>query len=81
MGASMVKWIAPNRCLMLSESVSKLYTNLNLVVKKNHRHFRKHIDLQGQAIYDDKNNSKKSLHILTDDASGVQVGDVEQAIV
>ena len=32
------------------------------------------IDLQSQAIYDDKNNSKRSLHILDDDTSDVQVG-------
>ena len=28
-----------------------------------------------------KKKSKKSLHILEDDTSGVQVGDIEQAIV
>ena len=35
------------------------------------------IDLHNQAIYDDKNDFKKSLHILKDGASGVQVGDIE----
>ena len=39
----------------------------------------KHINLQSQAIFNDKKNSKKSLHILAGDASGVQVGDIEQA--
>ena len=34
--------------------------------------FLKHIDLQGQVIYNDKKNSKKSLRILKDYASGVQ---------
>ena len=38
----------------------------------------KHIDLQGQVIYNDKNKSKKSLRILKDYANGVQVGDIEQ---
>ena len=33
----------------------------------------KHIDLQIKEIYVDKNNLKKSLHILEDSASGVQV--------
>ena len=42
---------------------------------------KKHNDPQSQAIYDDKNNSKKSLYMLENDASGVQVGDIEQAIV
>ena len=33
--------------------------------------------MQSHAIYDDKNNSKESLHILEDNASGVQIGDTE----
>ena len=33
----------------------------------------KHIDLQSQAICVDKNNLKRNLHILEDNASGVQV--------
>ena len=48
---------------------------------KNHKHFKKHIGLQSQAIHDDKNNSKKSLHILKDIASDVQVGYIEQVVV
>ena len=40
-----------------------------------------HLDMQSQAIYDDQNKSKKSLHILEDIVSGVQVGDIEQVIV
>ena len=43
--------------------------------------WKKHIDLQSQAIYDDKKNSKDSLHILEDGASGVRVGDIKQTIV
>ena len=42
---------------------------------------KKQIDLQSLAIYDDKNNSKKSLHILEDGVSGVQVGDIEQVTI
>jgi hypothetical protein len=40
------------------------------VKRKNHRHLKNHIDLQNQATYDDKNDSKKSLHILEDGATG-----------
>ena len=47
----------------------KLYKSLN------------HTNLQSQVIYNDKQNSKKSLHILEDDASGVQVGDIEQVTI
>ena len=39
------------------------------------------VNLQSQAIYDDQKNSNRSLHILEDGASGVQVGDIEQVIV
>ena len=39
----------------------------------------RNIDLQSQAIYDDKENSKKTLHILEDNVSGVQVSVIEQA--
>jgi hypothetical protein len=36
---------------------------------------------KAKQFYDDKRISKKSLHILEDSASGVQVGDIEQMIV
>ena len=48
---------------------------------KIHKRFLKHTDLQSQANYDDKTNSKKNLHILEDGASGVQIGDIDQVIV
>ena len=44
------------------------------------RFFQKTYQSQSQAIYDDKDNSKKNLHSLEDDASGMQVGDIEQVI-
>ena len=69
MGASIVKWTAPNPCPMLNENNSKLYTNFEFCARKNHTHDSKHIDSQSQVIHDDKNNSKKSLHILEDGAS------------
>ena len=34
-----------------------------------------------QSIYDDKQNHNKSLHILEDGASDVQVGDTKQVVV
>ena len=43
--------------------------------------FKQHIDLQGQAIYNDKKKSKKCLHVLEDSASGVTGGDIEQETV
>ena len=66
---------------MLSESDSILYNNFEFCEGKNHRHCKKHINLQSQAVYDDKKNSKKNLHILENGASGVQVGDIEQMTV
>jgi hypothetical protein len=63
MGASKVKWTTPNPCLVLNESDSNYILTLNS-------------DLQSQAIYDDKNNSKKILHISKDNAS-----DIEQATI
>ena len=55
----------------------KLYTNFEFHEGKTHRHSKICIDLPSQAIYDDKNNSKKIPHILEDDKNGVQVGDIE----
>jgi hypothetical protein len=55
------------------------YTLTFNFVKKNPQTFKKHIELQSQAINVDKNNTKKSLHILGNGASGVQVGVIEQA--
>ena len=39
--------------------------------------FREYIDLQSQAIYVDKKKFKRTLHILKDGASCVQVGAIE----
>ena len=49
------------------------YTLIWKFVKKTIITFEMHIDLQGQAIYIDK-LFMKSLHILEDGASRVQVG-------
>jgi hypothetical protein len=50
-------------------------------VKKKIIYSLENIDVHNQAIYDDKKYSKKSLHILEDVASGVQVGGIEQVTV
>ena len=81
MGASTVKWTTPYPYLVFNESDSKLYINFEYYEEKKSYTFLKHIDLQSQANHDDKNNSKKSSHILDDSPSGVQVGDFEQVIV
>jgi hypothetical protein len=80
-GASTVNWTTLDPCLVFNESVSKSYTNFGFCEEKKTQTFQEHIDLQSQANYDDKKYSKKSLHILEDGASGVQVGDIEQMTI
>ena len=80
-GASTGKWTAPDPCHVFSESDSKLYTKFEFCDEKNHRHLEKHINLQSYVNHDDQKNSKKSLHILEDSTSGVQVDDIAQVIV
>lgn len=76
--ANTVKWTTHDPCLVLQfVKVIQNYTLPLNFVKKKHRH----IDLQCQAIYDDKKNPEKSLHIWEDVARGVQVGDIEQVIL
>ena len=81
LGASTVKWTTPYPCLVLSESDSMLYSNFAFVkrqiIKKKSQN---HVDLQSQAIYDEKKISKKSLHVLEDGASGMQVVVINQVI-
>ena len=68
---------------MLSESDPKLYTNFEFLWRKNHRHWKNILiyNAMAHAIYDDKNNSKKIVHILEDNASVVQVCDIEQVTI
>ena len=66
--------------MVLSESDSVFYIDFAFCEEKNHR------QLKNILIYKDKHfvmtkKSNKSLHILEDGASGVQVGDIEQLIV
>jgi hypothetical protein len=60
---------------------SKLYTDFEFCEGKNHRHFENMLIYKAKQIMMTKINSKKSLHVLEDDASGVQVGDIEQVAV
>jgi hypothetical protein len=81
METNIVKWTTPYPCLVLNESDPKLCTNFEFFLReKSWTLLEKNINLQSQAVNDDKNNSKKILHILEDGASGVQIVDIEQAI-
>ena len=72
LGASMYKYTTPLPCITLSESDSKLYIKFGFCEGKNQR------QLKNSLIYIIKqfmfpNFFKKSLHILEDSASSVQV--------
>ena len=56
------------------------YTLTLNFVKKKLKTLKQPIGLQSQANCDDK-KSKKILHVLENNTSGVQVGDIEQMIV
>ena len=66
---------------MFNESHSKPYTNFEFCEDKNHQHVKIILVYKAKQITMTKNNSKKSLHILEDNTSGVQVGDIEQVVV
>ena len=67
---SMVKWITLRPCLGSSDNDTKLCTSFEFYEVRIYTLKKKHIDLQSQENYDDKRNSKKSLHVLEDGASG-----------
>jgi hypothetical protein len=81
MGASITKWTIPHPYLVLSERDSKLYINFDFCEKKVHRHFKNILIYKAEQFIMTKNNFKKSLHILEDNASGLQVDDIEQVIL
>ena len=82
MGASRVKWITPNSCLVLSESDSELYTNFEFCEEANHRDILKtYWFTKPSQLWWPKKLQRKSLHILEDGTSVVQVGDIEQVTV
>ena len=57
---------------MFSKAIQNYTLTLNFV-KTKIINILKHIGLKSQTNYDDKKSFKKNLHILEDDASGVQV--------
>ena len=80
-GSRAINWTTPDPCPVFSESDSKLYTDFEFCEEKNHWHFKNILIYKAQQIMMTKKISQKSLHILEDGASGVQVGDIEQVIV
>lgn len=66
LGASTVKWTAPDLCLVLSASDSILCTIFEFCGGKSHRQMslKKHIDLQSQAIHADKKKTPRKVYIL-----------------
>ena len=78
----MVQWTNLDPCLVFNESDSKLYTKFEFCEEKNHRQIKNILIYKlSQANFDDKRNSKRSLHIWEDNASGVQLAGIEQMIV
>ena len=64
LGAGTVKYTTSLPCIGSGDSESKLYTNFEFCEGKNHKHLKNTTDLQRQAIYVDKKNLKKNLHIF-----------------
>ena len=56
----MAEWRAPNPCLVLRESDSKLYIDFEFCEGNNYRQIQSILIYESQAIYDDKNNSNKT---------------------
>ena len=81
LGVSTVKWTTPYPCLVFSEGDLKLYTNFEFCDDTNHRHLKNILIYKANETTMTKNSSKKTVHFLEDNASGVQVGDIEQVIV
>ena len=76
-----VKYTTSLPCIGLSESDLRLYPNFEFCEGKNHKHLENTFDVQSQAIYVDNKKFKKSLHILEDGVSNVQVEILNMEIV
>ena len=61
-------------CPLYFQTIYQLW----ILWKKTSQTTKKYIDIQSQVICVNKFYVKKSLHVLEDGASGVQVGDIEQ---
>ena len=80
MGASTVKWIAPDPCPILNQSGSKLYTNFKFCEENNHNLFRNILIYKAKQFMTTNQFQEKCTY-FRDDASGVQVGDIEHVVV
>ena len=76
MVASTWKWTTPYTCLGFNDSESKLYNNLEFCEENDHKHL-KYIVIYKAKQFVMKKSFKTSLHILEDNASGVQVSNIE----
>ena len=64
MGASSIKWIALDSCLVFNEDYSKLYTNFELYEEKNLRHSKNIMVYKAKQIMMTwKNSKKKSIYL------------------
>ena len=79
LGASTVKWTTHDPWLVLSESGSKLYTDFEFCKEENHRHYRNILIYKAKQFRMTKTIPRK-VYIFYG-TSGVQLGDIEQAIV
>ena len=78
--ASIVKWTTLDPCTCLSESDSEEYTNFVFLWKIHHTKFKNILMYKAKQMLLTK-KSQISLHVLEDNASGVQVMIFEQVIV
>ena len=58
----------------------KEYPNFDFCKNHNFLALKQHIDSRSQVSFVDKNNFKRSIQILDNNASSVQVGDIEQVL-
>ena len=72
MGASTMKYTTPSSCMSLRESDSKLYNNFEFYEGKYQKHLENTLIYKAKNFFDNL-FLKKSLHILEDNASSVQV--------
>jgi hypothetical protein len=62
LAASTVKWTTHDRCLVLSESVSKLYTNFECREEKNYKHIKKILIYKAENFMMEKKFQEKSTY-------------------
>ena len=72
LGASTSKYWTPSHCIVLRESDSKLYTDFEFCEGKNHKYLKNTLIYKANQFILIK-KIEDSLHILENNASGVQV--------